>query len=104
MSIQSHITYTMYPESPASSTEAAISFDKYPADQVPVAHSRIQGVPPLPNLEHKMMQHTAANGHLVATKSTADASHHALLPNDEMARMRKLKRRLFLEAVAKSAE
>jgi len=104
MSIQSRISYTVYPESPASSTEAAISFDKYPVDQAQIAYSRIKGVPRLPNLEQTIIQHNGVNGHLVATKSTASASLRALLPNDEVTRMRKLKRRLFLEAVAKSAE
>jgi hypothetical protein len=103
MSIQNRFSYSHHPVSPASttsSTESAISFDNYLTDLKPVCGNRIK-VPRLPKLDKTMMYH-GTNYH--ASNDTSSDSPRTLLQNDEVARMRKLKRRLFLEAVAQSAE
>jgi hypothetical protein len=91
--------YALHPESPAS--VISMSFDKYPTSHEPNRGSRNKEIPRLPNFAQTTMHH-GANGH--AATSTASGSNHSSLHNDEVARMRKLKRRLFLEAVAQSAE
>jgi hypothetical protein len=103
MSIQNRFSYSHHPESPASTTsskETAKSFDKYQTDLKPVRGNR-KKVPRLPKLDQTMMYH-GTNCH--ASNDTSSDSPRTLLQNDEVARMRKLKRRLFLEAVAQSAE
>ena len=90
MSLKPRYSYPFHPESPASSAKTLASFDKYPTD-----HDQARGSQPrLPNLEMTTVHRGEHGAH----------AHKSATVNDEVARMRKLKRKLFLEAVAQSAE